>query len=68
MYPLSAKLMVEGATAKCDQKTATVSITAKDDVTAQKALDALATGGFHGTTDSKSLKVKDDSGVAKEKM
>ena len=35
---------------------------------AQKALDALAAGGFHGTTDSKDLKIKDDSGAPKGKV
>jgi mercuric ion binding protein len=59
---------VEGATGTCDQKTGTVTITAKDDATAQKALDALAAGGFHGTTDNKDLKVKDDSGATKGKV
>lgn len=59
---------VEGATAACDQKTGNISITAKDDATAQKALDALAAGGFHGTTDNKDLKIKDDSGVTKGKV
>jgi periplasmic mercuric ion binding protein len=59
---------VEGATAKCDQKAGTVTITAKDDATAQKAIDALAAGGFHGTTDHKDIKVKDDSGATKGKV
>lgn len=59
---------VDGATGTCDQKAGTVTITAKDDATAQKALDALAAGGFHGTTDSKDLKVKEDSGVTKGKV
>lgn len=59
---------IDGATGKCDQKAGTVTITAKDDATAQKALDALAAGGFHGTTDNKDLKIKDDSGVTKGKV
>lgn len=59
---------VEGVTGKCDTKAGTVTITAKDDATAQKALDALAAGGFHGTTDSKELKIKDDSGASKGKV
>jgi mercuric ion binding protein len=59
---------VDGVTGKCDQKAGTVAITAKDEATAQKALDALAAGGFHGTTDSKELKIKDDSGVTKGKV
>ncbi len=59
---------VDGVSGKCDQKASTVTITATDDATAQKALDALAAGGFHGTTDNKDLKVKEDSGVAKGKV
>ena len=59
---------VDGVTGKCDQKAGTVTITAKDDAAAQKALDALAAGGFHGTTDSKAVKVKDDSGATKGKV
>lgn len=59
---------VEGVTGVCDQKAGTVTITAKDDAAAQKALDALTEGGFHGTIDSKTLKVKDDSGVAAGKV
>jgi copper chaperone CopZ len=59
---------VDGASGACDQKAGKVTITAKDDATAQKALDALAAGGFHGTTDSQTLKIKDDSGVTKGKV
>jgi copper chaperone CopZ len=59
---------IDGCTGTCDQKAGTITITAKDDETAQKALDALAAGGFHGTTDSKTLTIKDDSGVAKGKV
>jgi copper chaperone CopZ len=59
---------IDGVTGKCDPKAGTVTITAKDDATAQKALDALAAGGFHGTTDNKDLKIKDDSGVTKGKV
>jgi copper chaperone CopZ len=59
---------VDGVTGVCDQKTGTVALTAKDDATAQKALDALAAGGFHGTTGNKNLAVKDDSGAAQGKV
>ena len=59
---------VDGVTGACDQKAGTVTLTAKDDAAAQKALDALAAGGFHGTTDSKDLKIKDDSGASKGKV
>ena len=59
---------IDGVTGKCDQKAGTITITAKDDATAQKAIDALAAGGFHGTTDNKDIKIKDDSGVTKGKV
>jgi len=59
---------VDGVTGTCDLKTGTVAITAKDDEAAQKALDALAAGGFHGMTDKKTLVVKDDSGATKGKV
>jgi mercuric ion binding protein len=59
---------VDGVTGKCDAKAKTISITAKDDAAAQKAIDALAAGGFHGTTDNKDVTVKDDSGVTKGKV
>jgi copper chaperone CopZ len=59
---------IDGVEGKCDQKSSTITITAKDDETAQKALDALAAGGFHGDTGNKDLKIKDDSGVAAGKV
>jgi periplasmic mercuric ion binding protein len=59
---------VDGVTGTCDQKAGTVSIVAKDDASAQKALDALAAGGFTGTIDNKDLKIKDDSGVTAGKV
>jgi len=59
---------VDGVTGECDQKAGKVTMTAKDDATAQKALDALAAGGFDGTIDNKDLKIKDDSGVTKGKV
>ena len=59
---------VEGVTGTCDQKGGIVKISAPDDATAQKAVDALAAGGFHGTTDSKTVTVKDDSGAPKGKV
>jgi mercuric ion binding protein len=59
---------VEGVTGKYDQKAKTITITAKDDATAQKTIDALAAGGFHGDTGNKHVAVKDDSGVEKGKV
>jgi copper chaperone CopZ len=59
---------IDGVEGKCDQKKRIVTITAPDDKTAQKALDALAKGGFYGKSDSKELKIKDDSGAKKGKV
>lgn len=59
---------VEGVKGTCDAKKKTVTITATDDETAQKALDALAAGGFHGATKNKKLKIKDDSDVSAGKV
>jgi periplasmic mercuric ion binding protein len=52
---------IDGVTGKCDQKGKTVTITAKDDATAQKAIDALVEAGFSGTTNSDKVKVKEES-------
>jgi copper chaperone CopZ len=59
---------VDGVTAKCDQKARTVTLTARDDAAARKALDALAAGGFHGQSDHKELAIKDDSGASAGKV
>ena len=59
---------IEGVQGKCDQKKKTVTITAPDAKTAQKALDALAKGGFHGKSENKDLAMKDDSGAKKGKV
>jgi copper chaperone CopZ len=59
---------IDGVKGACDTKNHTVTITAKDDETAQKALDALAAGGFHGDTGNKDLKQKDDSGATAGKV
>src|ERR1700733_924646 len=64
----SAVKGLDGVKAACDQKKSTVTITAPDDNTAQKALDALAAHGFHGDTGNRTLKIKDDSGVAAGKV
>jgi copper chaperone CopZ len=59
---------VDGVDGKCDKNAGTVTITAKDNAAAQKALDALAAGGFHGDTGNKDLAIKDDSGAEKGKV
>jgi copper chaperone CopZ len=57
---------VDGVTAKCDQDAGNVSITAKDDETAQKALDALAAAGFHGDSGNEKIKIKSAAGDSKK--
>jgi len=59
---------IDGVTPKCDREAKTVTITAKDEDTAKKALQALADAGFHGDTGNKELAIKDDSGVEKGKV
>jgi copper chaperone CopZ len=59
---------VDGVKGKCDAKAGTVTLTAKDDAAAKKALQALADGGFHGDTGNKDLAIKDDSGATKGKV
>ncbi|HMF11612.1 MAG TPA: cation transporter [Gemmataceae bacterium] len=59
---------VDGVTGKCDHKAKTVTITAKDNAGAQKALDALAAAGFHGDTGNKDFAMKEDSGASKGKV
>jgi mercuric ion binding protein len=58
----------DGVKATCDQKEKTVTISAPDDATAQKALDALAAHGFHGDTGNSTLKIKEDSGATAGKV
>jgi len=45
-----------------------VEFTAADEKAAQKVIDDLAAAGFHGVTNSKEVKVKDDSGVKDGKV
>jgi copper chaperone CopZ len=57
-----------GVKGSCDQDAGTVTISAGDDKAAQKALDALADGGFHGDSGNKDIKIKDDSGAKEGKV
>jgi periplasmic mercuric ion binding protein len=59
---------IDGVKGVCNQKGKTVTLTATDAATIQKAVDALATAGFHGTPDNKDITVKDDSGAEKGKV
>jgi copper chaperone CopZ len=54
---------VEGATAVCDPKAKSVTITAPDAAMAQKAMDALVAAGFYGKATG--ADIKDDSGTPK---
>jgi len=58
---------VDGAKAKCDRETKTVTLTAPDEKAAQKALDALADAGFYGDTGNKDLAMKQE-GVSSGKV
>jgi mercuric ion binding protein len=59
---------VEGVTGVCDQKAKTVTLTAPDDATAQKAVEALADAGFHGQVETKAVHFPRDSGATKGKV
>jgi len=52
---------VTGATAKCDRQAQTITITAPDAATAQKAVDALSAAGYFGKAEG--AKMTDDSGA-----
>ncbi|HXX92191.1 MAG TPA: heavy-metal-associated domain-containing protein [Planctomycetota bacterium] len=61
--------VLDGAGVKgtCDKGAGTVTFTASDDAGAQKALDALAAAGFHGTSSAK-ISIHDDSGAKAGKV
>jgi mercuric ion binding protein len=64
----SALAGVEGVTGVCDQKAKTVTITAPDDATAQKGIEALAAAGYHGKLESKAVHFPRDSGATEGKV
>jgi copper chaperone CopZ len=59
---------VDGVKATCDRRKKTVTLTAADNASAQKAVDALVAGGFHGTTDSKDVTVKEEAPAVSGKV
>lgn len=59
---------VEGASVAYDKEAKTATLTAKDDKTAQKALDAIAAAGFHGKSDNEKIAMHKDSGAEKGKV
>ncbi len=54
---------VSGATAACDADAGSVTLTAPDDATAQKAVDALVAAGYFGKSENAAIKVTDNSGA-----
>src|SRR5260221_8646313 len=59
---------VSGASAASDADAHTVTITASDDATAQKAVDALVAAGYYGKSENAAIKVKADTGAKDAKV
>jgi mercuric ion binding protein len=59
---------VTGAASQCDKDAGTVTITAPDQATAQKAVDAMVAAGYFGTSSDPAIKVVDKSGAQKGKV
>jgi len=59
---------LEGVKGVSDAKAKTIAISATSDKAAQTAIDALAAAGFHGETDSETVKYKNNHGAVKGKV
>jgi periplasmic mercuric ion binding protein len=59
----AAVATVDGAKADVSEDDSTVTITAPDTATAQKAVDALVAAGFYGTSSDPSIKISADTGA-----
>lgn len=59
---------VSGATAQSDKDTGTVTLSASDKATVQKAVDALVAAGYFGKSSDASVKVSADSGAKDGKV
>jgi copper chaperone CopZ len=59
---------IDGVKPACDRDNRTVTITAPDEATAQKALDALADAGYFGTVETKGFMLKPASNVPSGKV
>ena len=59
---------VSGAKAASDADGGTVTITASDDATAQKAVDALVAAGYYGKSDNSAIKVSSETGAKDAKV
>ena len=54
---------VPGVACHCDMDNGTVTLVAKDDAAAQKALDAIAAAGLHGETGNEHLAMRPQRGI-----
>jgi hypothetical protein len=61
-------MSVEGVNSRCDMDNGTVTFTASDGAAAQKALDALAAAGFHGSTGDNRLAMRAVSEIPQGKV
>lgn len=59
---------VDGATAAVDADAETVTLTAADAATVQKAADALVAAGYFGKSDNAAIKLADTSGATDAKV
>lgn len=59
---------VSGAAAKCDRDAETVTITAADKATAQKAVDALVAAGYYGKSSDSGINVNAWTGASSAKV
>lgn len=59
---------VPGATAEIDKDAHTISLTAADNATVQKAVDALVANGFFGKSSNPDIKVSADTGAKGAKV
>lgn len=59
---------VDGATVAVDKDAKSAVITAKNAEVAQAAVNAVAKAGFHGASDNDAIGMKNDTGVADEKI
>jgi mercuric ion binding protein len=64
----AALMSVEGVNSRCDMDNGTVTFTASDPAAAQKALDALAAAGFHGSRGNNQLVMKAVSEIPQGKV
>jgi mercuric ion binding protein len=59
---------VPGVTCRCDMENGTVTLTAEDHASAQKALDAIADAGLHGETGDEHLMMRVERDVPPGKV